>query len=124
MASPLLTVQQMFESVAKYQCIVHHVNFATLSMQERMKLMREYVLALHVEQAELLQELPWKPWIYASDSKELISMQKIIAEWVDGLFFLIDQALVLGITAEDVAETFEEVLNKNYARKTEKGVPV
>lgn len=121
-----LTVEQMLSEVAKYQLCVHHINYMALSVKERMQLMRDYVLGLDVEQVELLQELPWKPWGYAGDPKDLVKTREIIAEWVDGLFFLIDQALVLGITAEDISETFFAVLTKNYARKNEKtkGVPV
>lgn len=112
-----LTVRQILEEVARYQLHVHHVNYVTLTMKQRMQLMRDYVLGLDVEQVELLQELPWKPWVYAGDPEDLVKTKKIIAEWVDGFFFLIDQALVLGITAEDVAETFEAVLQKNYNRQ-------
>jgi len=117
-----LTVQQMFEAISKYQYHVHHVDYATLSMKQRMQLMRDYVLAMQVEQVELLQELPWKPWKYAEDHSCLIDMQKLIEEWVDCLFFLIDQALVLKISAEDVTETFQAVLTKNYARKKENAI--
>jgi dimeric dUTPase (all-alpha-NTP-PPase superfamily) len=117
-----LTVEQMFEAVAKYQYHVHHVNYVMLSMKQRMQLMRDYVLAMQVEQAEVLQELPWKPWEYAEDQGHLINVQKLTEEWVDCLFFLIDQALVLAISAEDVTETFQAVLTKNYARKKENAI--
>jgi dimeric dUTPase (all-alpha-NTP-PPase superfamily) len=113
-----LTVQQMFEAVAKYQFFVHNINYVTLTMTQRMQLMRDYVLAMNVEQVELLQELPWKPWNYAEGTALSLDMKKITTEWIDGLFFLLDQALVLGITADDITETFQNVLDKNYARKT------
>lgn len=121
-----LNVQQIIEEVARYQYIVHGINYTTLTARQRITMMREYVLAMHMEQAELLNECPWKPWKYAESLIEntmTLKTPEVIAEWADCLFFLIDQALVLGITTEDITETFFAVLTKNYERSKRKEVP-
>jgi hypothetical protein len=121
MQASQLTVKDMFRAIANYQWLVHGIDYVPLTMKQRMQLTRDYVLAMNVEQVELLQELPWKPWKYAESLTEnLVKLKtpKVIAEWVDCLFFLVDEALVLEITAEEVTETFKAVLDKNYARKT------
>lgn len=73
-----------------------------------------YVQALNVEQVELLNELPWKPWKNYVHRK--VDKLKVHSEWVDCLIFLINQALALCITPEDIELAIEEVFQKNYTR--------
>jgi dimeric dUTPase (all-alpha-NTP-PPase superfamily) len=80
-----------------------------------MQAFRNYVFALAVEQAELATELPIKPWRPYKD--QLYSAPEVLAEeWVDCLFFLVDQALVLQLPHDVIRKAFEDKMTKNYKR--------
>ena len=113
------TVSNMLGTVQKYQMQTHGVDHSLLSDPARMHFMRNYVLALHVEQAELLQELPWKPWRYATSDMSDVNRDNVIKEWTDCLVFLLDQALCLKISAEEIVNTFYQILTEKS--KTQKG---
>ena len=116
------TIETMLGTLRVYQKKVHNVRHISLSAPERMQLMRDYALALSVEQTELLQELPWKPWNYASNDMSRVDWVKVKKEWTDCLVFLFDQALCLGISAEDIVLTFYSIIKEKT--KTQKGNPL
>lgn len=75
---------------------------------------KQYIQALNVEQVELLNELPWKPW-RNYDAKEF-SKQRQIDEWTDSLIFLVNEALALQFSPIEVELAIERVFQKNYSR--------
>jgi dimeric dUTPase (all-alpha-NTP-PPase superfamily) len=75
-----------------------------------------YMQALNMEQYELLNELPWKPWKNYEHEHKQVNELSVHSEWVDCLIFLINQALALCITPEDIELAIEEVFQKNYTR--------
>jgi len=87
-----------------------------MSLTERMTTMRDYHTALAVEQAELLQELPWKPWRALEDQPSMNSLDRTVDEWTDCLVFLLDQAIILGITPDRVEDSIADVLHKILSR--------
>ena len=104
----------IFNQIEEYQKEMGY-NFNNMLLQDRMAIFRNYILALQVEQVELLNELPWKPW--RDSSKQQHGTKEIIAnEWVDCLFFLVDQALCLGLSAEEVLKAFKQKMQINLAR--------
>jgi len=111
------TVGVMLSALRAYQKETHKVDHKTLMDKERMELMRGYALGLVVEQVELLQELPWKPWAYTSSDMSDVDTKKAVKEWTDCLVFLLDQALCLKISAEDIVSTFYNILETK--RKTQ-----
>ena len=73
------------------------------------------MVALQIEQVELAQELPIKPWRLYKDQPH--SSNAVLAdEWVDCLFFLFDQALVLQLSQEELRKAFEYKMDKNNSR--------
>jgi len=116
------TIETILGTLRVYQKKTHGIVHPHLSDSARMELMRNYVLALSVEQTELLQELPWKPWGYASSSMDDVNWIHVVKEWTDCLVFLFDQALCLGISAEDIVSTFYSIIKEKT--KTQKGNPL
>lgn len=98
-----------------------------MTHHERMEVIRDYVLALSMEQGEMLDELPWKPW--KNYKNEEYDLENVTEEWIDSFIFLMDQAIILGITADDIENMFTDVMRKlfirienRYSKKREKGV--
>ena len=107
-------MEELYIRIAKYQKAMGY-DFAIMSIEERMQMFRNYMVALQIEQAELAQELPIKPWRSIEDQG--ISAPEVLAEeWVDCLFFLFDQALVLFLTKEELRKAFEDKMAKNMER--------
>jgi len=95
-----------------YQKNTHGIVHSHLSDSARMELMRNYSLALMVEQTELLQELPWKPWGYSSSDMSKVNWINVLKEWTDCLVFLLDQALCLGLSAEEIVSAFYSIIKE------------
>lgn len=110
------TLKGMLEHVKQYQADVHQVYHSMLSEKERMTALRNFALALIVEQVELLQETPWKPWSYAK--RKETDKTKVADEWCDILIFLLDQALCLNLSADDLTMAFERTMTKLMNRKS------
>jgi len=107
-------MKDFINKIAEYQKLMGY-DFETMTIEDRMQMMRNYVAALMVEQGELLKELPWKPW--RKQETQYYATQQIQAEeWVDCLFFLVDQALVLRLSSELIEQAFEAKLRKNINR--------
>ena len=107
-------MKETIRRIAEYQKLMGY-DFDNMPLEQRMQMLRNYATALLVEQGELINEMPWKPWRPIEDQKEP-AYTKAAEEWVDCFFFLVDQALVLWLTPEVIEETFERVLKKNLNR--------
>ncbi|MEM2153904.1 MAG: dUTPase [Nitrososphaeria archaeon] len=69
-------------------------------------------VAMLVESAEALNELPWKPW-----KNFHFDRNAVLEEFVDVLHFWLDALLELGYTAEEVFEKYVEKCHKNMVRQ-------
>lgn len=107
-------MEKVIARIKAYQKVMGY-NFKTMSLEERMQMFRNYVFALVVEQGELAQELPTKPWRKLEDQFHA-DTDTLAEEWVDSLFFLVNQALALGLNEKLLRKAFEAKLNKNYQR--------
>lgn len=108
-----MEVSFIYNQLKNYQAVMGY-SPEKLTFEERMEVMRQYVLALSVEQTELLDELPWKPW--KNYPEVTIDRDKMIAEWVDCLVFLFDQAIILGIAPSEIETKFVEVVENLFNR--------
>ncbi len=107
-------MEELYIRIQKYQRMMGY-NFESMTLEERMQAFRNYMVALQIEQVELAQELPWKPWRDAKSQKHA-DKAVLSEEWVDSLFFLFDQALVLQLEHTDLREAFEKKMEKNLNR--------
>lgn len=90
--------------------------YQDMSSEQKLQALRDYTVALMMEQAELLEEVSWKPWRTIESQKPNPNKRKIALEWVDCLFFLVNQASCLDLTADDILEAFDTKLAANLAR--------
>lgn len=113
--TPVSIFQVLLSTVDHYQKTIHHKFYDQQSSLQNMEDLRNYALALVVEQAEFLQETNFKPWHYAEDRP--VDRSKAAQEWIDILVFLLDQALCLKFTAEELADALNATLTKLMKRK-------
>lgn len=71
------------------------------------------VTALVDELHELLGEIGWKPW---ATSKH-INLEAARGEWVDALHFLLNLAMVLGLTPDGIVSRYDAKHEKNAKRQ-------
>jgi len=69
-------------------------------------------IAMLVESAETLNELPWKPW----KSKEF-NRKKILEEFVDVFHFWMDALQEMGFTLDEVVDCYIKKCRKNIVRQ-------
>lgn len=110
-----MDIAKVFADLKAYQKVMGY-DFEIMPWPKRVAVLRDYVTALHVEQAELLDELPWKPWKTYEDNCYANLPSKAVDEWMDCFVFLIDQALCLQLNAEDIERSYERTMAKNYER--------
>ena len=74
-----------------------------------MAYVRDLVLAAHIELAEVLQELPWKPW----KSKDTQPNNKLnaIKEVIDTIIFCFEIIIALGME-DKIEDLFGEIFKK------------
>lgn len=114
-----MSIAHFLTTVNDYQKETHRINHQDLRPEVRMHYVRQYSLALVVEQVELLQVLPWKPWKYNACNPGQYDKKEATKEWCDCLIFLLDQALALDLNAEEIDETFYEIIkHKTVIQKT------
>ena len=74
------------------------------------------VTAATDELHELLGEIGWKPWAKSRH----INLEAARGEWIDALHFMLNMALVLGLTeAEDIRALYDAKHAKNAKRQEE-----
>lgn len=111
----MLTLAKIIEEIKDYQEDMGF-KYDIMTPDERMQTLRNYSVALMMEQAELLDEVSWKPWRTFESQKPHPDIDNVAREWVDMLFFLVDQSFCLGLTPELIEETFIRVLINNRRR--------
>lgn len=96
-------------------------NFDTMTVSERTAYIKEYTAFTIDELYEVMRELPfYKPWKkYADDdSTVIVQYANARAEFADVLHFILNIALALGLSAEDIQLLFNDKHEINYARQT------
>lgn len=107
----------IISEIIQYQKAMGY-DFSSMSPEEKLQALRDYTVALMMEQAEMLEEVSWKPWRTIESQKPNPNIRKVALEWVDNLFFLVNQSGCLGLTPDDILLAFETKLAANYVRIT------
>ena len=84
-----------------------------MSDEEKAKWVLNYTRAMQQEIAELIDSVPWKWWAKYQEFDE----QNAKVEVVDLFHFLISLAQVLGMTPEDVYESYTKKNKVNHNRQ-------
>jgi NTP pyrophosphatase (non-canonical NTP hydrolase) len=111
----MLTLAKIIEEIKEYQEAMGY-KYDIMTPDQRMQTLRNYSVALMMEQAELLDEVSWKPWRTFESQKPHPDMNNVAREWVDMLFFLVDQSFCLGLTYQDIEDAFMRVMVNNRSR--------
>lgn len=84
----------------------------TLLPEAKMEYIRSQSLALTDEIHEVLAETGWKPWA----SSNHINLEAYKREMVDAWHFFMNLMLVVGMTADDLAQGYDEKQKLNWKR--------
>jgi dimeric dUTPase (all-alpha-NTP-PPase superfamily) len=105
---------QMFELQAKTNIALNGWN-KSMHPTERTKWILNYTLAMQQELAELVDSVPWKWWAKYQSFDE----QNARVEVVDLFHFLISLAQVLGMSADEVFESYCKKKDVNLNRQVD-----
>lgn len=90
-------------------------DFDNLTLEEKQKWTKEYVVCMLDELSEVLGWINWKHWKKEKPVNEL----EIKYELIDLLHFLIDTMLVWNMTAEDIFSMYRAKNWENHRRQNE-----
>jgi len=102
-----------FISIKKYHEALGY-NYENYTLEEKMQALRNNVLALNMEIAEVVSNTPWKPWRKIED--QMFYKEDAPEEIIDCLFFLGAISEILNISPEDLGLAFDTILRRNYIR--------
>lgn len=103
----ILGMQKKFAS--KFQ------SFDNMSLKERVKWTKEYLMHINCEGVELLEMLPFKHWKNYDNFK--LDEINIKYEIIDMFHFFLDICLVWGITGEELAKLYFAKNKHNFERQ-------
>jgi len=89
------------------------VNMSEMNDDDRSKWILNYIRAMQQELAELTDSVPWKWWAKYQE----FDKQNAKVEIVDLFHFLISLAQVMGMTADDVYESYLKKNKVNHNRQ-------
>lgn len=81
--------------------------------KDRCEYLKDMVVAVEDELHELLAETGWKPWT----SSWHLNLDAARMEWIDALFFMVNLAISLELTEEDILKLYWEKYQINLARQ-------
>ena len=89
------------------------VEMKSMTDEERIKWILNYIRAMQQELAELTDSVPWKWWAKYQD----FDKQNAKVEIVDLFHFLVSMAQVMGMSATDVHEAYLKKNKVNHTRQ-------
>lgn len=90
------------------------IKFKKMSLTDREKETKELILAMQAELIELLNWTNWKNW---KKTKKKVDHMEIRFEIVDLFHFLIEIAVVWGMSADDIYHHFLAKNKENHVRQ-------
>ena len=86
-----------------------------LTEQERHDSMKWMSVALADEAMEILRETSWKPW----KKPKQLDHAKIKEEIIDALHFVLEMALLMNMSSEDIYDAYSKKMDENIRRQKE-----
>lgn len=95
------------------------LDFDSMNMESRTRFIKENIIAMNCEMAELLEWLPWKHWKTYSNPDDITTEALVEAryELIDMLHFSFNIAFCLGMTPEMVYDGFMRKQEENKNRQ-------
>lgn len=103
----------IMELQEEYQRFIYGVNPKDLPLDAKIAAMHTMFTALVCEAVETMDEVGWKPWA----TSQFINTEKAQGEVIDQLHFVMNQALLLGMTPTMVYEKYVEKQERNRERQ-------
>jgi len=104
----------LLKAQAQLQELMGH-DFEAMTTVERMRYLRDQMLALQVEAVEVLNTAPWKPWAtYPADAT--IDDDEYVGELADVFIFLMNLMLVGDVGERRFLDAVRRKITKNQNR--------
>lgn len=95
----------------------------TMSIEERVAFIKEHVVYMNNEVAEMLEELPyfkpWKDYSQMSTPEKALAMQKAKKEYIDVLHFVANIGVALHLNEDDIMNMYMNKNKENVRRQDE-----
>lgn len=108
--------RQVFESQAYFQGLLGH-DYDQMDTAELIEYLKGQIMALQAETIEALDEMSWKPWTHG---EKFVNREAFGGELADILCFLVNLALGVGLTADDLYALHQEKALRNIKRQEDK----
>lgn len=107
-----MSIKQIVEDQIEHQESLGNTEFDDLG--DRMDYIRDTCVALNIELAEFMQELPWKPWRATDD--QVFCPNRAAGELADVFIFAINLWITLGqYGKDDAANEFVQLIKQKQA---------
>lgn len=95
----------------------------TMSIEERVAFIKEHVVYMNNEVAEMLEELPyfkpWKDYSKMTTPEKALAMQKARKEYVDVLHLVANIGVALHLTEDEIMKMYLDKNKENIRRQDE-----
>jgi dimeric dUTPase (all-alpha-NTP-PPase superfamily) len=112
-------MSDIFEKIMERQLELQRLSFGIdpteLQSDERKQYVTAMAMALNVEVAEALQEIPWKPWA----TTDRFNREAYLLELIDALHFWMNLVLVATDNPMDIIEVYMRKAQINADRQHE-----
>lgn len=106
-------LEHIMELQEDYQEFMYGGKPKDLALNAKIDAFKTMFIALVCELVETMDEVGWKPWA----TSRFINVAKAKGEVVDQLHFVMNEALLLGMTADELYKKYVEKNERNRARQ-------
>jgi len=113
------TLHDIFECQKKFQERLYSINFDTLPLSYRIKILKDYVIGLLSEIGEVFQLLPYKFW----RKQRIIKVNKkhLKEELIDVFIYVVNLFVLFGFSEKDLlteySKKYDKILKRFKQRK-------
>jgi NTP pyrophosphatase (non-canonical NTP hydrolase) len=108
------TLQDIFECQKIFQEKLYNVNFNHLSIPQKIKILKDYVIGLLTEVAEVFQLLPYKFW--RKQRIVRINKEHLKEELIDIFIYVVNLFVLFGFSEEELLTEYSKKYNKILKR--------
>jgi len=114
--------QELIKRIKEQQRAMGYLSAIRLSEDAKIEYIRNLALALQVEIAEFMQEIPWKPWdpgVLLDGQKERAAMElvDVLVFWCD-LWIALDPQIPIETAIEETLKKIDKRINTGYGCQT------
>lgn len=113
------TLKKIYQEQKTFQ--KYFFDLETMSTKERVNWSKEFILSIHRELGEVLENLPWKPHMKSNYKK--IKYEDLGIELIDCFKYLLNLFILWGIEPKEIVKLFfkkSKRVRKKYAKQQKK----